>query len=278
MSTDDAFESAVQAVIMGDMETLKLLLKENPGLARERSGAEHRGTLLHYVAANGVENELQKTPPNAAEVAKLLLDAGADVEATFLDGGSGSTPLVSLVTSVHPHAAGVAGELVELFLDAGAKVEGLDGDGQPLRLAILFGYPESGEVLVRRGAQIRSLDVAAGLGRVEWMAEFLETNTASEAALDEAFIYACMNGQVKAAGFLLDRGAQMNVMPEGIHKNPCSGLHFAALNGHLEMVKFLVSRGADVTVQDPTFNGTPQGWAEHNGQDAVVAWLKERKG
>ena len=40
-----------------------------------------RATLLHYVAANGVEGYRQLTPPNAVAIADALLDAGADVDA-----------------------------------------------------------------------------------------------------------------------------------------------------------------------------------------------------
>ena len=42
---------------------------------------EHGATLLHYVAANGIENYRQKTPPNIVELTKLLLDSGAAVNA-----------------------------------------------------------------------------------------------------------------------------------------------------------------------------------------------------
>src|SRR5436190_2610352 len=75
------FESAVDAIVTGDTETLERLLRENPELIRARSSREHGATLLHYVAANGVEDYRQKTPQNAVEVAKILLNAGAEVDA-----------------------------------------------------------------------------------------------------------------------------------------------------------------------------------------------------
>ena len=71
------FESAVEAVITGDMPTLRLLLAADPDLVRARSTIVsdrdppvHAATLLHYVAANAVEDYRQKTPPNAVEVAR----------------------------------------------------------------------------------------------------------------------------------------------------------------------------------------------------------------
>jgi len=78
------FERAAAAVVDGDLVTLAALLAADPGLATARSQLVtdrhppvHRATLLHYVAANGVEDARQRSPRNAAEVARLLLDAGA---------------------------------------------------------------------------------------------------------------------------------------------------------------------------------------------------------
>src|SRR5262249_35002489 len=59
------FESAVEAIITGDVTTLKHLLGDNPELIRARSTRGHHATLLHYVGANGVEGSRQKTPKNA---------------------------------------------------------------------------------------------------------------------------------------------------------------------------------------------------------------------
>jgi hypothetical protein len=75
------FEEAAEAVIAGDIPALERLLHEQPTLIRARSTREHRATLLHYAAANGVENYRQKTPQNAVAVAKALLAAGVEVDA-----------------------------------------------------------------------------------------------------------------------------------------------------------------------------------------------------
>src|SRR6185312_11931337 len=82
------FESAVEAVVNGDLEGLRAALRRNPGLSAARSTRVccfdppvHGATLLHYVAANGVEEYHQKTPPRAVEVARALLEAGAEPDA-----------------------------------------------------------------------------------------------------------------------------------------------------------------------------------------------------
>ena len=79
------FEKAADAVIVGDIPTLRAMLREHPKLVHERSTRAQHAPLLHYVAANGVEDYRQVTPKNVLEVAQLLIDAGADVNATSED-------------------------------------------------------------------------------------------------------------------------------------------------------------------------------------------------
>jgi hypothetical protein len=58
---------------------------------------------------------------NLAEIAQLLIDAGADVNAAANMYGGGSTPLGLLLTSAHPAAAGVTGDVRTVLENAGAK-------------------------------------------------------------------------------------------------------------------------------------------------------------
>src|SRR5260221_6406854 len=77
-----AFETAVDAVVIGDEGSLARLLREHSRLALAQSTREHRGTLLIYTSANGVEGYRQRSPKNAAAIAEMLLAAGAAVDAT----------------------------------------------------------------------------------------------------------------------------------------------------------------------------------------------------
>ena len=52
-----------------------------------------------------------------------------------------------------------------------------------------------------------------------------------------------------------------------------TALHIAASSGHLALVKQLIERGADPNQRDPLYDGTPQGWANHNGQIAIRDYL-----
>jgi hypothetical protein len=124
------FDQAVHAIITGDEDTLGALLRAHPTLVRERASAAHQATLLHYVAANGVENELQLSPKNAPAIARRLLEAGADVDAVAHPGDDPrfTTTVCRTVTSVHPWTAGVQAALVDVLVDHDAKVDGIEDE------------------------------------------------------------------------------------------------------------------------------------------------------
>ena len=157
----------------GDVAALEALLAAAPELARARSCYPHQTTLLHHVAANGIEHTRQwQSPPNAPDVARALLRAGADPNATCGDwaggcNGSGATTLELLVSSCHPADAGVQADLVEVLCRAGAKVDGIDDDGAPLWTAITFGYTRAVERLAHCGARVDNLVFAAVVGDLE---------------------------------------------------------------------------------------------------------------
>jgi ankyrin repeat protein len=264
------FESAVEAIITGDVTTLKRLLVDNPDLIRARSTREHRATLLHYVGANGVEGYRQKTPQNAVRVAEILLKAGAEVDAD-LDYGSqrpiyperrGSIPLGLVATSVHPAAAGVQIGLLETLLKHGASMDGLPGGWNPLIAALHNGRGEAAAFLARRGATL-DLEGAAGTGRLDVVKGFFKKDgglkaKATKAQMESGFIWACEYGRTSVVAFLLEKGMRVGARPHGE-----TGLHQAAYGGHAAIVKLLLKRKAPVDVKDRRFENTPLGWALH---------------
>ena len=116
----EAFERSVDAVLDGDREALQAQLTRDPQLVHQRSHWGHRSTLLHYIAANGVENYRQRVPYNAPEIVRCLLAHGADVKAHADMYGGGQTVLGLLLTSSHPHEIGLTAELAALLRKAGA--------------------------------------------------------------------------------------------------------------------------------------------------------------
>ena len=119
--SDPDFEAAVDVVITGDVAHLDELLARRPELAAARSRYGHRSTVLHYVGSNGVETRRQKVPENLAAIARQLLAAGADVNATAEMYGGGTTTLALLLSSSHAADAGVQDEVAAVLRDAGAR-------------------------------------------------------------------------------------------------------------------------------------------------------------
>lgn len=277
------FESAVEAVINGDVAALELLLHENLELVRARSARVthfdppvHRATLLHYVAANGVESYRQKTPKNAVEVAKTLLQAGSEADALADMYGGKCTTMSMLVSSCHPAQAGVQVALVDTLLDFGASVESR-GAGEwtsPLMTALAFGYRSAAEALVRRGAKVNNIAAAAALGRLAEARQLLAT--ASDEDRHRAFALAAQHGHVEIVRLLLDAREEPNRYNLKGNHGHSTPLHQAVWSGHDAVVRLLVERGARVDIRDTIYNATPLGWAEHGGRAKIAEYLRAR--
>jgi ankyrin repeat protein len=275
------FERAVEAVVDGDLQSLGRLLREEPGLARARSTRvtpfdppTHRATLLHYVAANGVEGHRQRTPANAVEVARLLLDAGADPDAVADMYGGRCTTMSLLVSSDHPAKAGLQVPLVDLLVDYGASVEAT-GDGawtSPLMTALAFGFVDAARALVRRGARVDTLAAAAGLGDLEVVQRRLPT--ADQDDRHRALAMAANLGHADVLGELLDAGEDPDrYNPPNAHAH-ATPLHSAVASNHLDVVRLLVERGARLDRRDAIYDATPQDWAEYLGRTAIAEYLR----
>jgi ankyrin repeat protein len=275
------FESAVEAVIGGDLGALESFLRGNPELVRARSTRinnfdppAHRATLLHYIAANGVEGYRQKTPANAVEVAKTLLQAGAEVDALADMYGGQYTTMSMLVSSCHPAKAGVQVALVDTLIDFGAAVEarGSEKWGSPLMTALAFGYRSAAEALVRRGARVDNIAAAAGLGRVAEAMHLLAT--ADSESRHRALALAAQHGHVEIVRLLLDAGEDPSrYNPDGNHSHS-TPLHQAIAAGHDAAVRLLVERGARLDIKDRIYQSTPLGWAIYLGKAEIEKYLR----
>ncbi len=276
------FESAVEAVIGGDLNELSRLLRDHPTLVRARSSRVtphdppvHAATLLHYVAANGVENHRQKSPPNAVAVARLLLEAGADPDALAHMYGGEATTMSLLVSSTPPARAGVQVGVVHALVDFGASVEprGAGEWTSPLMTALAFGFADAATALVERGARVETLAAAAGLGRLDEVRRMLP----SADALDRhrALALAAQHGHASVVAALLDAGEDPNRLnPNGNHAHS-TPLHQAVWAGHDAVVRLLVERGARLDMHDTVWNGTPLGWARYGGRNAIAEYLEQ---
>ena len=269
------FEKAVEAIVAGDIETLKAMLKDDPKLVHARSKRSHRATLLHYIAANGVEGVRQKTPPNAVEVARLLLDSGADPNALAIMYDHLCTTMAMLVSSAHPAGAGLQADLAELLIDYGAKGKGEGSEWQSaVMTALAFGYTKTAERLATRGTPTDSLPAAAGLGRAEDVVRLLPT--ANERGRHVALALAAQHGHADVVKVLLDAGEDPNRLnPDGFHAHS-TPLHQAIAAGRENVVKLLLDRGARTDIRDTVYGGNAMGWAIYCEQPAIADELRRR--
>ena len=264
------FETAADAIVKGDIKTLKRLLRADPRLIAARSTREHGATLLHYVSANGVEGYRQRTPANILEITELLLQSGAEVDAEADVYGGGSTTLGLAATSVHPFLAGVQNPLLQLLLDHGAEIDHKTGAGNrqsPVLGALANGRPEAAAYLAERGARL-NLEAAAGVGRLDVVKSFLTKTTPTKKRLQSAFMYACGGGHEAVVEFLLKNGVDL---ADGGDDGQ-TPLHWAVIFGQLQMVKLLLKYKPPLESRN-MYGGTVLGqtlWSAAHGGDPKV--------
>ncbi len=306
MSTHPAFRQALEALDRGDTEALRRLLEKHPQLAQAREasaeppydGYFHGATLLHHVAGNPIRGDL---PGNIAEVAQLLLDAGAPVDATCGGGpaqpeSGGGTTLGLVASGAQAHQDGPSRALIDCLLGAGAAMDS-DGKGGVMWIALYHvvehrGQREVAAMLHERGHRL-DLCYAAGLGQLAEIELSLGPSGLSPEAdhfyrhhrgsgpeatsaerLQDAFHFACLCGQRAAAEHLLVAGAKPDIARPWGPQRP-TPLQGSAWAGWPEISRWLLDLGVDPRVRDPTHNSTALGWAFHCKRPKIVRLLLE---
>ncbi|WP_079912260.1 ankyrin repeat domain-containing protein [Paenibacillus sp. 32352] len=203
---DPVAVSFVHAVKTCDAGAIRRLLEEFPGLASKRALDKKGGsrTALHVVA------DWPGYFPNAPEIVKMLIAAGADPNATTVEGQPSETPL-------HWAASSDDVEVAAALIDGGADMEAVGGSiagGTPLDNAVGYGCWNVARLLVERGARVDKLWHAAALGMISRMEELMASiPSPTTNDINEAFWQACHGGQRRAAEYLLAQGADINGVP-----------------------------------------------------------------
>ena len=203
-------------------------------------------TLLHHVAWN--PSRRAPVPANIVDIARLLLDRGADVDA-FTLGRSGGTTMGLVVTSHMASEANVSGPLIDLLVERGAALDlGTSapiipdwGPTNVLDAPLSNGAPRAAEKLIELGAK-PDICAAAALGRVDLLRGFFDedgrlrerpmrhgTRMSERDAIGLALLFAYVNNHTDAVDFLLEHDGNWNMT--GVNNGTV--LHRAAWAGDL---------------------------------------------
>ncbi len=282
------FDEAVAAIDAGDLERVRSLIASEPGLIQARTNLKPPyhyftgPTLLHHVAGNPdrgrLTGKLGPLPRNIVEIARLLLDSGADVNALTL-GPNGGTTMGLVITSKQASDANVAVQLMDVLLEYGATLD--LGEGA-LDDSLKNYAPRAAEKMIELGAKV-DVCAAAALGRMDLLREFFDTEgrlrsrprrggkaMTERDAIGLAMLFAYVNKHPDAVDFLLEKDGNWDM----IGVNNGTALHRAAWAGDLDMVKRLVAKGADISNRNNPFTATPLSWAQHNKQTEVFEWMR----
>jgi Ankyrin repeats (many copies) len=176
---------------------------------------------------------------------ELLVDHGADVNASFADGRTPSEAAAS---------NGNTG-LVQYFASCGATAPAVD---------VVDAFV--GAVLAADRTAIGRLR-AADPGIVE----------AARAHRPSLIVWAAAQRRRDAVTLLAELGFDVNARGRGdvpVEQSWETALHQAVANGDQPMAELLLSRGADPDLHDTRFNATPLGWARHLDQPALAELLE----
>jgi uncharacterized protein len=232
----------VQAIRGGDVEELRRLLGEHPGLATARIEGARGGsrTPLH------IATDWPGYFPNGPQVVVALVEAGAEVDARGEGKGAAETPL-------HWAASSDDVDVASALIDAGADIEAPGASiagGVALDNAIGYGCWQVARLLVERGARVEKLWHAAALGMRSRVEELLgATPPPSKQDVTDAFYQACAGAQRRVAEYLLGRGADLDGSPSWGDDTPLDAASGTETRREL-LVSWLRAQGAR-SARDP---------------------------
>lgn len=214
---------------------------------------------------------------NQPDIAKLLIDAGADVNFKDKDGNSVLTLAVNRSEKIaemllnnkdininvqYPydqstplHVAANKGniKLVKLLLSKGANVNAVDKDGEtPLREAAKGGNIDTVKYLIEKGADVNAKNkyghtALMSARDTKTLKILLDAGANINAATNgngyTTLSYSARDGEIDLVKFLISAKANVN-------KGISTPLILAAQEGHLDIVKLLLDAGANVNAYD----------------------------
>ena len=226
--------SIIEAANKGNIEVVKLLLKENADVnIQDKNGV----TALMLASLNG-----------HTHVVELLLKENADVN---IKNKQGMTALNLASLKGHTH-------VVELLLKKNANVNIQDKHGvTALMLASLKGHTQIVELLLKENADVNiqkkdrltALVGASENGHVQVVELLIKNNADVNIQKDDgwtALMVASQNGHTQVVELLLKENADVNTQNE----DGWTALMLASQHGHTQVVEMLLRDNADVNIQN----------------------------
>jgi ankyrin repeat protein len=255
---DEITVALISASRRGDVEMARILVRAGVDVdaqcgqalceASYRNYEEIVHVLLEASAAVNMKHDVETALGVASrlgdtKIVKLLLDAGADVDA------AGGWALCTASGRGHK-------EVVHYLLEAGAPVNMKRNGQMALQAASRWGHTKIVRMLIHAGADVDAgcgwaLHVASSKGCEEIVRVLIEAGATvnmkhnGETALEVA----SYRGRAKIVRMLLAAGADVNVQC-------CQALHYACYWGYEETLHILLEAGADVAMK-------------HNGETAL---------
>lgn len=231
--TDPLASAVTSAIQKGDTDKLQSLLNEHPQRAASSinfPAEKVQRSMLH------IATDWPGHFPNVADTIRMLLKAGANVNAC-IKGPNTETPL-------HWAASSNDVAAIDALIDGGADLNAqgaVIAGGDPLEDAIGFQNWDAARRLADRGATTKLGDEAA-LGLMDRIRPRFESEQSpTSGSITYSFWNACCAGQLQAAQFLLEKGADLNWVPEWCDESPLDG---AVKSGNPDLITWLVSLDA----------------------------------
>ncbi len=213
------------AIALDRAEDVRGFVQNDPSILTARmSRNEHRRTPLHHAAA-----------VNRPHMVRLLIDLGADVEATD---EVGRTPL-----TVAAGEAAADPSILGMLEQAGARLDLL------------------------AAVSLQRYDLAARMLQDD------PARIGPDGRDTIALHVLVAKRNVPAVRWLIERGADVNARRVVWDCNQ-TALHITAEHGVIELTRMLLDAGADLGIRDDKYDATALGWAEYCGQPQIAELLR----
>ena len=271
-----------KAINAGELQALRAILEKDPGLPRQTLSWGQNCRIgpcqpLSYVAQARFNGFVQHN--RTGKIASILVAAGAPINGATTDR---ETPLITAASYDEAEVARVLIEAGAELEETGYAVP----EGTALAHAVEFGAPEVVDLLIAAGSRICSLPEPAGTGDLRGMLHPDATESEKTLALRAAAVcnrldvvdqllaagvsvdamvkggtflhWAAWEAKASAARHLAARGAKVNLLdpehnltPLGLARHRASEAPHAHPSGHHDVISFLEECELDATVPVP---------------------------